>query len=170
MNRLENQKPLPVVGAAANSIVTQVWHLAEPLCRSEGLILVFVEYQRETSGLILRLYLDKSGGVTLDDCANVSRQLSDLLDVRLETDSKYRLEVSSPGMQRPLGRLSDFEQFKGEKVKIKSRRPVNGQKNFTGILDGTSEQSIRILVDSQAVSIALDDIKRANLIHYNGES
>ncbi len=170
MDGLEKEKPLHVVGAASNPTVAQVWRIAEPLCRSEGLVLVFVEYQREASGRILRLFLDKFGGVSLDDCVNISRQLSDLLDVSLDRDSKYRLEVSSPGIQRPLGRLDDFEQFKGEKAKIRAIRSIDGQKNFTGILDGIREQTIRIQVDNRAVSIALDNIKKAHLIHYNGEN
>jgi ribosome maturation factor RimP len=89
-------------------MVAKVWRLAEPLCLSEGLELVHVEYQREPAGRTLRIYLDKPGGVTLDDCVNISRQLSDLLDVGLETEAPYRMEVSSPGIQRPLGRLERF--------------------------------------------------------------
>ena len=170
MERIEDQKVIQAVGVTSNPTVAQVWQLAEPLCRSEGMDLVFVEYQRENSGPTLRLYLDKPGGVSLDDCAMVSRQLSDVLDVGLETQSPYRLEVSSPGLQRPLGKIEDFERFRGEQAKIKTFRPINGQKNFTGVLDGISGQTIRLKIDNQAITIALDDIVKAHLINFNGES
>lgn len=170
MNPMDEEKSLQIVGAASNPIVAQVWRLADPLCRSEGFMLVFVEFQRESSGQILRIFLDKPGGITLDDCANVSRQLSDLLDVGLDIDGSYRLEVSSPGVQRPLGKLDDFQRFIGEKIKIKTVQQVNGQKNFTGVLDGVHQSMIQIDVDKKAVAIAFDDIKKAHLIHDNGES
>ena len=83
-------------------IIGRIEALAEPLCESEGLELVHVEYQREAGGRILRLYIDRSGGVSLDDCVSVSRQLNDLLDVKLEDIGPYTLEVTSPGPERPL--------------------------------------------------------------------
>lgn len=170
MAGIEYQKAPQVVGATSNPSVARVWQLAEPLCRSEGMELVFVEFKRENSGPVLRLYLDKEGGVNLDDCATVSRQISDMLDVGLQTASAYRLEVSSPGFQRPLGKMDDFERFKGEKAKIRTAQPINGQKNFTGVLDGVSREDIRIEIDHQAITIALDNIVKAHLINFNGES
>jgi ribosome maturation factor RimP len=167
---LADVKPIQAVGVTANLIVAKVWQLAEPLCRSEGMELVFVEYQRETSGWILRIFIDKADGVTLDDCVNISRQIGDLLDVSLETESRYRLEVSSPGLPRPLGKIGDFERYKGGQAKIKMVQSINGQKNFLGVLDGVSGQTIRLMVDDQAIAIALDDIKKAHLINFNGES
>lgn len=170
MTGAEGQHTPVAVGVASNPTVARVWQLAEPLCSSEGMELVFVEFKRENSGPILRLYLDKKGGVNLDDCATVSRQLSDMLDVGLQTASAYRLEVSSPGFKRPLGKIEDFERFKGEQAKIKTAQPINGQKNFTGILDGISEETIRIKIDHQAITIALESITKAHLINFNGES
>ena len=159
-----------IVGLAANPILGRVWRLAEPLCRAEGVELVQVEYQREHGGLTLRLYLDKPGGVTLDDCADISRQLGDLLDVSLELTTPYRLEVSSPGLQRPLGKLSDFERFKGYPAKVRTTRPLNGQKNFSGILNGVSGLEVQLTLDKGPVTIALSDIAKAHLINYNGET
>ena len=117
MSAPKASSPLQVVGATANPIVERVWQLAQPLCASEGVELVHVEYQREQGGRTLRLYLDKPGGVTLDDCAGISRHLGDLLDVSLETAASYRLEVSSPGSKRPLGRLEDFKRFAEDALK-----------------------------------------------------
>jgi ribosome maturation factor RimP len=127
--------------------------------------LVHVEYQREPAGRTLRIYLDKPGGVTLDDCANISRQLSDLLDVGLETEASYRMEVSSPGVQRPLGRLGDFERFKGSRAKVRTSQALEGRKNFTGTLQGLSGLSVLLWVDNQTLSIAFTDIVKAHLIH-----
>lgn len=158
-----------IVGETANPIVGQVWKLAEPLCLGEGMELVHVEYQREPAGRTLRIYMDKPGGVTLDDCVNVSRQLSDILDVGLDTQAAYRLEVSSPGLQRPLGRLDDFERYAGSRVKIRTARPISGQKNFTGALAGIEDMSVRITVGDQTKEIAFDNITKAHLINFNGE-
>ena len=99
--------------ANEQKIVKQVWALAEPLCESEGLELIQVEYQRESNGRILRLYVDKPDGIIIDDCIAVSRQMGDILDVHLEDVGPYSLEVSSPGAERPLARKRDFAKFKG---------------------------------------------------------
>ena len=164
------KESLQAVGLAANPVLESVWRLAAPLCRTEGVELVHVEYQREHGGLTLRLYLDKPGGITLDDCADISRQMSDLLDVGLDLPAPYRLEVSSPGLQRPLGKLSDFERFKGCRAKVRTTRPLNGQKNFSGILNGVSGPGVQLILDKGTVTIALSDIAKAHLINYNGET
>lgn len=161
----ESETDIPqVIGMAANPMVGKVWRLAEPLCLSEGLELVHVEYRREPAGRTLRIYLDKPGGVTLDDCVNISRQLGDLLDVGLETEASYRMEVSSPGIQRPLGRLGDFERYKGSRAKVRTAQALEGRKNFTGTLQGLSGPSVLLMVDNQTVSIAFTDIVKAHLI------
>src|SRR6056297_3921375 len=77
-------------------IVSRVWVLADPLCAAEGTDLIHIEYQREAGGRILRLYIEKPGGVSLDDCTAISRQLSDILDIKLSAQAPYTLEVSSP--------------------------------------------------------------------------
>jgi ribosome maturation factor RimP len=168
-NGMEEEN-LQIVGLAASPVIERVWRLADPLCRAEGVELVQVEYQREHGGLTLRLYLDRPGGITLDDCADISRQLSDLLDVGLELPASYRLEVSSPGLQRPLGKLSDFVRFKGCQAKVRTIRPLNGQKNFSGILNGVSGLEVQLTLDKGTISIALCDIAKAHLINYNGET
>lgn len=170
MSHSKNSETHQVVGGTANPIVASVWRLAEPLCLSEGMELVHVEFQREQAGRILRVYLDKPGGITLDDCVNISRQLGDILDVGLDTQSSYRLEVSSPGFQRPLGKIEDFKRFKGMHAKIRTAQAVNGQKNFSGTLDGVSGLNIQLMVDSRSISMALDDIVKAHLINLNGEN
>jgi ribosome maturation factor RimP len=156
--------PQPIVGAASEPLVREVWKLAEPLCLSKGLELLFVEFHREQSGRILRLYLDRPGGVTLDDCSAVSRQLSDILDATLDTDAAYRLEVSSPGPHRPLAKLSDFQRFVGRRVKVRTIRAVDGQKNFTGTLDSVTPETVRITTRDKNVEISFGGITKAQLV------
>jgi ribosome maturation factor RimP len=143
----------------------QLWQTIEPLCESEGFELVHVEFQRETTGRILRLYIDKPGGVTLNDCVYVSRQVSDLLDVTLDDVGAYNLEVSSPGIDRPLGKMSDYDRFKGNTVKIKTARPVNGRKNFTGMLAGITEGMVFLKIAEDTLQIPFENISRARLIN-----
>jgi len=147
--------------AARQAFVGRVTALAEPLLADGQMELVHVEYQREAGGLTLRVYVDKPGGVRLDDCAAVSRQLSDLLDVTLDQDLPYNLEVSSPGINRPLGKPKDFERFKGHRVKIRLRRPRDGQRHFTGTLIGVDPDQVRLGLAGATTAIAWDQIAKA---------
>ena len=157
----------PSVSEAA--IIEQVKHLAEPLCGAEGIELVYVEYQREPSGRVLRIYIDTPGGVKLEDCVHISRQLGDLLDVYLEQYGPYSLEVSSPGVNRPLGKEDDYEKFKGCEAKIKTFHSLDGRKNFKGVVLGLSGGNVKFLVDNQTVAIPFQEIQKARLINFNGE-
>jgi ribosome maturation factor RimP len=150
-------------------IVRQVETLAGPLCESEGLELVHVEYQREPGGRILRLYIDRVSGITLDDCVNVSRQLNDLLDVHLDDIGPYNLEVTSPGPQRPLSKLQDYERFKGRKAKIRTRQPLNDQKTFTGVILGVAAEQIKLSANEKTVAIPFGEISKARLVDVDGE-
>jgi ribosome maturation factor RimP len=150
-------------------IIKQVETIAEPLCDSEGLELVHVEYQREPSGRILRLYIDRAGGVALDDCVNVSRQLNDLLDVYLDDIGPYNLEVTSPGPERPLSKPQDYERFKGRRAKIKTWQPVNDQKNFTGVILGVAADQIKLSSNEKTVVIPYGNISKARLVDVDGE-
>lgn len=138
--------------------------LIEPFCEAEGMELVHLEYQRETGGRILRLYIDKPGGVTIDDCAHVSRQAGDLLDVYIDSIGPYSLEVSSPGLSRPLGKKIDFDRFKGSIVKIRTAQPINGQRKFTGVLLGISKEMIKISLHDNIVDIPYQEITKAHLV------
>ena len=137
--------------------------LLEPMCEAEGVELVHIEYQREARGRILRLYIDRPGGVTLDDCVGISRQSGDLLDVYLDDMGPYRLEVSSLGPNRPLGKRIDYDKFKGNSVKIVTTQPINGQKNFKGILLGISDGMVELSIDDRTVTIPYSEIMRARL-------
>jgi ribosome maturation factor RimP len=99
----------------------------------------------------------------------ISRQLEDILDVHAGDLPPYRLEVSSPGIDRPLGTLKDFVRFEGQQARIRVATAVNGCKNFTGVLAGVVDETVRLQVGNETVSLNVQDITRARLTHYNGE-
>ncbi len=136
----------------------------EPLCETEGMELVHLDYQREAGGRILRLYIDKPGGATLEDCVYISRQSGDLLAVYLENMGPYSLEVSSPGVCRPLGKKVDFEKYKGNQAKIRTAHPIKGQKKFKGVILGISEEMVKLSLDDKIVDIPYQEITRAYLV------
>ena len=145
-------------------LIARVQEIAKALCDDKGIELVYIEYVREPGGRKLRLYIDKPGGVKLDDCAGVSRELSDLLDINLTDDfGAYNLEVSSPGSDRPLVKPADFERFKDSQVKIRTNSVIDGQKNFTGTLMASSPGFINLKVNGKVVQIPLPEIARARL-------
>ena len=117
-------------------ITEKVWQFAEPLVQAQGCSLWDVEYVREGGEWFLRLYIDKDGGVDIDDCEAVSRAVDPVLDEKDPIPESYRFEVCSAGLERVLKRPSDFERFLGEPVLVKLYRPKNGQKEFPGVLKG----------------------------------
>ncbi len=147
----------------AQKFIADVDLLAEPLLESEGMNLIDVEYRREPKGWVLRVYIDKQGGVTLDDCAVISNQLGDILAARMHSDEPYHLEVSSPGIDRPLTKPKHFAYFEGRSAVIKTNRFVQGEKHFKGTLAGFSEGVVRLLVDDRPVAIPFEAIVKAHL-------
>jgi len=150
-------------------VVARVTELAEPLADSLGLELAEVEYRQEGRQMVLRLYIDRDGGVTLDDCSTVSRELAEILDVEDFIQGHYNLEVSSPGLNRPLKKPSDFERYTGRLVKIRTFEPLaddagNMRKTFLGNLLGFSDSVVRLkLNEGQTASIPLGKVAKANL-------
>jgi len=145
--------------------IAKVKDLTEPLCEVHGMELVHVEYQGESRGIILRIYIDKPGGITLDDCVFINRQLSDIMELHFDSSGSYSLEVSSPGSDRPLSKKLDFERFRGRVAKIKTIAPINGQKKFKGVLLGISEETIKISLDDKTVTIPFKEVKSARLVY-----
>jgi ribosome maturation factor RimP len=150
--------------AAEEFVLAQTRPLAEGLCAAEGVELIQLQYHRERGGRILRLFIDKPGGVTLEDCAAVSRELGDLLDVHLPDLGPYHLEVSSPGPNRPLARAEDFERFRGRRARIRTRSAIDGQKNFSGVLEGLSDRTVRMNTGRDTIAIPIDAISKAYLM------
>lgn len=126
-------------------ITEQVWKLAQPLVEQCGCTLWDVEYVREGGEWFLRLYLDKEGGVNIDDCEAVSRLVDPVLDEEDPIPESYRFEVCSAGLERVLKRPSDFERFIGAKVLVKLYKPLNGSKEYPGVLTGYQEGDVTIL-------------------------
>jgi len=125
--------------------------------------LVDLEWRRERRGWVLRIFIDKPGGVTIEDCAKISEIVGEILDREDIIHHSYVLEVSSPGIERPLVKKEDYERFKGEKAKITLKTPVSGRKNFTGIILGIKENLVQIEVEGKVWELPLDNIKKANL-------
>lgn len=115
-----------------------------PMMEEYGFELVDVEYVKEGQTWYLRAYIDKPGGITIDDCEKVSRRLSDILDEKDYIEDAYVLEISSPGLGRPLKKEKDFKRSLGEKVEIRTYRMVERQKEFTGILQNYDDKTVTI--------------------------
>lgn len=148
----------------AKDILDQIRETASEIASYSGMELVHLEMHRESNGLVLRLYIDKDGGVTLEDCARVSRQLSAKLDVDDPVAERYTLEVSSPGLDRPLHSAQDFQRFAGRNVRLSTMTPLAGRRNFTGRLLGIEGESIRLaLEDGQEIEIPREQIGKARL-------
>ena len=147
----------------AGTLVGKIREVALPLCQAENAELVHVEVGPGSNEKMVRIYIDKPAGITMDDCVSISRQLGDLIDIHIERIGSYRLEVSSPGPNRPLNQKKDFHRFTGEKIKIETYEVVEGQKKFTGILEQTNDDSVVIAVDGKKVEIADFMISKAML-------
>ncbi len=156
-------RPRPAA-AGQPEIPARVRQLAEPILAERGLELIEVEFRRESHGWVLRIYMDKPGGITLDDCQRVSEELSDHLDVEDFIDHPYHLEVSSPGLDRPLTRPADYVRYAGQAARIATRQSVDGRHNFRGRLAGLQEDVVLLdLPDGTRASIPLELILRARL-------
>jgi ribosome maturation factor RimP len=147
------------------SIVKQVESLVEPILDQMGYELVDVEYVSSYGRWILRLFVDKEGGVTIGDCAHISEELGDLIDVKEFIRHEYNLEVSSPGLDRPLRKEKDLSRALGKKIKVRMATPLEGRRNFTGILLRYEEGILSLEVDGQEVSLSWLDVAKANLIY-----
>ena len=145
--------------------VTQsVTELIEPGLLADELELVDVEFKKEGKNWILRIYIDREGGVTLADCQKISRLAGDLIEVEEVIEPVYTLEVSSPGLNRVLKKEKDFLKYSGKKIYVQCHAPMDGRKKFTGILTGFIDQSIHLEIDRQLYTIPLNLVAKANLV------
>jgi ribosome maturation factor RimP len=150
--------------ASVTLVAERVRSLVLPVVEGEGMELVDVEFRREARGWVLRLFLDKPGGVTLEDCGAVSEQVSDLLDVEGVIDHPYTLEVSSPGLDRVLKTAQDFMRFTGRLARIEVRAPIGGQRRFHGRLEGCRDGMVVLRPgEGPTLLIPLDAIVKARL-------
>ena len=156
---------LRVVSSIMNEgeIVARVREIVERIVQSEGMELVDVEYRRENRGRVLRLIIDQEGGVTLNDCTSISREVDKNLDVEGIPPGAYRLEVSSPGLNRRLKREADFHRFKNRRIKVRTAIPIDDRKSFRGKLLGCHDGVVDIEWENRVTQIPLDRIVKANL-------
>lgn len=148
-----------------------LWTLAEPYVRDAGFDLIEVQFAREQRGAVLRLFIDRPAGsegnqalIGVDDCERVSRDVSAALDVADNISHTYLLEVSSPGLDRPLRRERDFARFVGESARVRLEAGVEGRRNFSGTIQAAKDGRVEIACDGRSYELPIDDIVRANLI------
>ena len=141
------------------SIEATIEELVQPIIDTNNFELVDVEYVKEAGEYYLRIFVDKEGGISLNECEVVSRALSEILDVKDPIKDNYYLEVSSPGLDRPLKKDKDFERYKGRDVEIKLYKPMNGSKQFEGELVGlTEDNNIKVIIDNQEVEFTRKEV------------
>ncbi|MEJ2343866.1 MAG: ribosome maturation factor RimP [Gammaproteobacteria bacterium] len=142
----------------------QLTDLLEPAIAALGYELVGIEYRRQPKNNLLRVYIDQDSGITLEDCEQVSHQLSGVLDVEDPIKGHYTLEVSSPGLDRPLFKAEHFERFAGNKVRVRTGAPHQGRRNWTGVLRGLEGDDVVVEVDGDEIRLPLDSIEQARLV------
>jgi len=143
----------------------RVMDLLEPTVTALGYELLGVEYLAQGKHSRLRLYIDSPAGIGLEDCEAVSHQVSGLLDVDDTIHGQYSLEVSSPGLDRPLFRVEHYARFAGQKVRLRTHQPHQGQRNFQGHIEMVKNGTIYIRMDDGSqLSLELDEIDKANLV------
>ena len=156
---------------SVDPVVARVWEMASSVAAGEGMEVVDIEFRPEGSrgGRVLRLYLDKEGGPTVDDLTRVSRQLSELLDESPEVPGPYTLEVSSPGINRALKKVEHFIRYVGKKVRVRTGDMIEGRRSFLGVLKEVTKDEIVVAQDGRDVRIALSQIEKANYEHEWGK-
>lgn len=145
------------------TVSKKVESLALPVLAELGLELVEVQYRRERNGWVLRLIIDKEGGVNLDDCTGVSREIGQLLDIEDFIEQAYNLEVSSPGLDRPLKSMADFTRFIGRKARIKTSEALNGERVFIGRIQKTTGDAIILETGRRELTIPFSQVSKARL-------
>lgn len=148
----------------AKAAADQLSQIIAPALAALGYEFLGCEMFAQGRHSLLRIYIDSEAGVTLDDCERASRQVSAVLDVEDPISGTYELEVSSPGMDRPLFQLAHYQKFIGNKVRVRLRVPQKERRNFTGLLQEANEQAITLLVDGEIWTLPLADIEKANLV------
>ncbi len=140
--------------------------LIDPVITDMGYELVGIEHTASGKHSILRVYIDSENGIGLDDCEAVSRQVSAIFDVEDPIATQYNLEVSSPGVERPLFHIGHYQRFLGYDIKLRLVRPINGQRKFNGVIGSVSEldNSVELVTELGSVTLDIELIEKANLV------
>lgn len=145
-------------------MTTHLENLIAPALTVLGFELVSCKFVSEFGRRTLRVYVDGATTLTVDDCINASRQINAILDAQGSIDGQYDLEVSSPGLDRPLITLAHFQRFIDKEVKIKLHHPLEGRRHFAGQLLSAEQNCVQILVDGKIVDLDFNNIEKANLV------
>lgn len=154
----------------AHIVIKQVADLLEPILGEMGFELVDVEYLSKHGRWVLKLYVDKKGGVTIDDCARLSGEVGDLIDIKDVIKHEYVLEISSPGLNRPLKKERDFIWATGKRVKVRMVEPVKGRRNFTGYLKNFEDGTLYVEAEGSLVALPWIQVDKANLVYEFNQS
>ena len=146
-------------------VIKEVSALIEPILDEIEIELVDIEYLFEQGRWVLRIYVDKSGGITLGHCARVSREIDDLIEVKDIFHQGYVLEVSSPGLNRRLQKEKDFKRAVGKKMKIRMAIPFEGQRTFRGSLQSFEDGILHLSIKDDLILLPYGDIEKANLVY-----
>ena len=145
--------------------VALVRDIVQPTVEALGLELWGVEHIQQGRYSVLRIFIDSEETVNLTDCERASRQISALLDVEEPISGEYTLEVSSPGLERPLFKLDQFAQFIGDQVKIKTKGPLEGRRKFTGVIECVSEETVSLNVEGKILKLEHTEIEKASIVN-----
>lgn len=148
-----------------SSIAKRITDLVEPILDEVGYELVDVEYLSKYGKWVLRVFIDKEGGITIDDCVQVSEELGDLIDIKEIIEREYVLEVSSPGLNRPLKKEKDFSRAIDRKIKVTTTAPLNGRRNFKGYLKAFRDRNLYLEVNGEQVILPWEEIDKANIVY-----
>ena len=149
-----------------DELIGEIENLLEPVVSSQGMEILGVEYRRESAGWVLRIFLDSERGVSVEDCAEISRVAGDVLDVADLIQIPYNLEVSSPGVDRPLRKPEHFEKVIGDIIEVRTISPVQNRRNFRGELKETSPEEVVLECDKRSYSIPMSLVERARLLYF----
>ncbi len=145
--------------------IEKVEAAAEPIINNLGYRLVDCEFSSEGGRVTLRIFIDKEGGaVTIDDCELISRAVGDAIEAEGAVAMSYDLEVSSPGLNRPLKKKEDFERYRGREIKLKTREPIEGRSNYKGVIEDFQNDKVHMIVDGMKFEIPIDLVSKARLV------
>ena len=162
---MQVQAYLTVIRTMTKSSITEsIIAIIEPVIAEENLELVDVEYKKFGRSWTLRVYIDRDGGITVEDCQKVSRQIEDMIEIDELIANTYVLEVSSPGLDRSLKKEREFLKFRNKPIKVKTFAPIGDRKNFSGTIQDCRNEILYLVENETALEISLNNIAQAKLI------
>ena len=149
-----------------DELIGEIRDILEPVIEAQGVEILKIEYRRESVGWVLRIFLDSERGISVEDCAEISRTAGDLLDVADLIHIPYNLEVSSPGIDRPLRKTEHFQKYIGDIIEVRTISPIQNRRNFRGELKQASSEGVVIECEARSYSIPMSLIERARLLYF----